>query len=52
VNDRWNYTGFGEGQSYVAAGSTALDAMSFKPGEVATKLFLTPSSLVSLSGLF
>jgi hypothetical protein len=52
VNDSWNYTGFGEAQSYVAAaGTTALYALSFKPGEVATKLFLTPSSLVYLSGL-
>lgn len=33
VNDRWNYTGFGAVQSHVsAAGASALDAMSFKPG--------------------
>jgi RHS repeat-associated protein len=40
VNDSWNYTGFGEAQSYVAAGSTALYAMSFTrdhAGRISTK---------------
>jgi RHS repeat-associated protein len=41
VNDSWNYTGFGEVQSYVtAAGSTALYAMSFTrdhAGRITTK---------------
>jgi RHS repeat-associated protein len=41
VNDSWNYTGFGEAQSYVAAaGSTALYAMSFTrdhAGRITTK---------------
>jgi RHS repeat-associated protein len=41
VNDSWNYTGFGEAQSYVAAAaSTALYAMSFTrdhAGRISTK---------------
>jgi RHS repeat-associated protein len=41
VNDSWNYTGFGEAQSYVAAAaSTALYAMSFTrdhAGRITTK---------------